>query len=165
VNSTSPDPEAEFQRRLAAVEVRLRDLSQRRLEGLADPDPTTGERWEAGQIWAHLAEFIPYWIAEAERVLAEDSADPVPFGRTRSNPERSAAIERDRHRGTTALWHDIREDLNDLRAFLGEISERGWRARGLHPLQGAMPVSQIVEEMLVGHLEEHASQLERMRRS
>jgi len=163
VSPTSPDPAAEFQRRLAAVDTRLRGLSQRRLEGWTDPDPRTGERWEAGELWAHVAEFIPYWISEAERVLAEDSSDPVPFGRSRANPERIAAIERDRHRGTPALWHDIREDLNDLRAFLGEISERGWRAKGLHPIQGVMPLSQIVEEMLIGHLEEHADQLERMR--
>jgi hypothetical protein len=161
----SSDPEPEFQRRLAAAGERLRTLAQSRLEGLTDPDPGTGERWEAGELWAHLAEFIPYWISQAERVLAADSAEPVPFGRTRANPERLAAIERDRHRGTNALWHDIREDLNDLRAFLGEITERGWRARGLHPVEGVMPISQIVEEMLIGHLEVHATQLERMRRS
>ena len=164
VSLTPSDPEAEYQRRLAAVDARLRALSQQRLEGRTDPDPATGERWEAGEMWAHLAEFIPYWIGEAERVLAEDSGDPVPFGRARANPERVAAIERDRHRGTTALWHDVREDLSDLRAFLGDITERGWRVRGLHPTQGVMPVSQIVEEMLIGHLEEHAGQLERMRR-
>ncbi|MGO8686739.1 MAG: hypothetical protein ACLQT7_06060 [Candidatus Dormibacteria bacterium] len=158
----SPDPEAEFQRRLAAVGARLRILSQGHLEGTTEADPATGGRWEAGEVWAHLAEFLPYWISQAERVLAEDSTEPVAFGRTRANPDRLAAIERDRHRGITALWHDIREDLNDLRAFLGEISERGWRAKGLHPTQGVMPISQIVEQMLIGHLEEHAAQLERM---
>ena len=163
MSSASPAPEAPYQQRLIAVGTRLRDLAQRRLGGLTDPDPASGERWEAGQVWAHVAEFIPYWIAQAERVLASESPDPVPFGRTRTNPERVAAIERDRHRGTTPLWHDIREDLNDLRAFLAEIPENRWRARGLHPTLGVMPVSQIVEEMLIGHLEEHAAQLERLR--
>jgi hypothetical protein len=162
---TSPDPADEFQRRVAAVSGRLRDLSREQLEGRTSPDPTSGERWGAGQVWAHLAEFIPYWIAQAERVLAAESSDPVPFGRTRANPERVAAIERDQHRGTTALWHDVREDLNDLRAFLGEITAQGWQARGLHPVQGVMPISQIVEEMLIGHLEEHAAQLESLRRA
>jgi len=162
MSPASPEQETEFQRRLAAVGARLRDLAQRRLDGLTDPDPASGERWEAGQVWAHIAEFIPYWIAQAEKVLAAESPDPVPFGRTRTNPERAAAIERDRHRGTPPLWHDIREDLNDLRAFLAEIPEHGWRVRGLHPALGIMPVVQIVEQMLVGHLEEHAAQLERL---
>jgi len=163
MSTASPDPDADFERRLATVGTRLRELAQRRLDGLTDPDPASGERWEAGQVWAHIAEFIPYWIAQAEKVLAAETTDPVPFGRTRTSPERAAAIERDRHRGTTALWHDIREDLNDLRAFLGEIPEHRWRVRGLHPTAGVMPVSQIVEEMLIRHLEEHAAQLERLR--
>jgi hypothetical protein len=159
--STAPaDPPANFPQRLAAVEARLQILARRRLEGTTDPDPESDERWDAGQVWAHVAEFIPYWIAQAERVLAAASADPVPFGRTRTSPDRITAIERDRHRGATALWHDVREDLNDLRAFLASVSDRGWQVRGLHPTLGVMSISQIVDQMLIGHLEEHATQLE-----
>ena len=158
-----PDPAADFVRRLGAVEVRLRDLARRRLEGRTPPDPATGEEWDPGQIWAHLGEFIPYWIAQAERVLAAESPGPVPFGRTKASAERIEAIERDRHRGATALWHDVREDLNDLRAFLGSVADRGWSVRGLHPTLGVMPVSQIVDRFLINHLEEHADQLESLR--
>jgi hypothetical protein len=163
--TTAPDdPADDFQRRIAAVEVRLRDLSRRRLEGLTPPEPVTGERWEADQVWAHLGEFIPYWIAETERVLAAEAPGPVPFGRTQSNPERLAAIERDRRRGAVTLWHDVREDLNDLRACLRSIAGRGWQVRGLHPTRGVLTVAQIVEDFLVGHVEEHAAQLEMLRR-
>ncbi|HYA00859.1 MAG TPA: hypothetical protein VEK76_10980 [Candidatus Binatia bacterium] len=163
MSTAPPDPATDFQQRLSAVEGRLRDLARRRLEGRTEPDPGTGERWDAGQVWAHLGEFIPYWIAQAERVLAAASASPVPFGRTKANPERIEAIERDRNRGTTALWHDVREDLNDLRAFLASVSDRAWRVRGLHPTLGVMPISQIVDRFLIGHLEEHATQLENLR--
>jgi hypothetical protein len=159
----SADIGTAYQHRLAAVEARLRELTHSRLTGSTPPDPMTGERWDAGQVWAHLGEFIPYWIAQAERVLAAGSADPVPFGRTKANPERLAAIERDRHRAPTALWHDLREDLSDLRAFLSSVNERGWQVRGLHPTLGVMPVSRIVEEFLIGHLEDHAAQLEGLR--
>ena len=163
MSTAPPDPGIDFQRRLAAIEGRLRDLARRRLEGTTDADPGTGERWDAGQVWAHLGEFIPYWIAQGERVLAAESADPVAFGRTKANPDRIAAIERDRNRGATALWHDVREDLNDLRAFLGSVVSRGWEVRGLHPTLGVMTISRIVEEFLIGHLEEHANQLEALR--
>jgi hypothetical protein len=165
VNPTFPDPPADFRRRLSAVEVRLRDLSRRRLDGRTPPDPATGERWDAGQIWAHLADFVPYWISQAERVMAADSPDPVPFGRARASADHIAAIERDRHQGSNALWHDVKEDLNDLRAFLGDISDRAWLTKGLHPTRGVMTVSQLIEELLIGHLEHHATQLEGLRAS
>jgi hypothetical protein len=165
VNPTSPDPAPDFQRRLAAVEFRLRDLSRRRLEGRTQPDPDTGERSDAGQIWTHLADFVPYWISQAERVLAADSPDPVTFGRARASTDHVAAIERDRHQGPNALWHDVKEDLNDLRAFLGEISDRAWQTKGIHPSQGVMSISQLVEVLVIGHLERHATQLEGLRAS
>lgn len=161
--STAPDPASDFERRLAAVRARLQELAHQRLEGLTSPDPGTGERWDAARVWAHLEELIPYWISQAEKVLAGQGADPVPFGRTASNAARIGAIEQDRQRGVTALWHDVREDLNDLRAFLRGVPDRGWQARGLHPTRGVMTVEEIAEEMLLGHIEEHAAQLETLR--
>ena len=115
MNPLPSDPAADFLQRLAAVEVRLRDLSRKRLDGRTDPDPATGESWDAGQIWAHLADFVPYWISQVERVLAADSPDPVPFGRARANADHPG-VERDRHQGPNALWRDAKEDLSDLRA-------------------------------------------------
>jgi hypothetical protein len=163
VNPIATDPAADFQRRLAAIEARLRDLSRRRLDGRTAPDPVTGERWDAGQIWAHLAYLVPYWISQAERVLAGDSSDPVPFGRARAQDDHIAAVERDRHQGPNALWHDVKEDLSDLRAFLGDISDRGWQTKGVHPTLGVMPVVQLIEDLLIGHLERHTTQLEGLR--
>ena len=156
----APDPAPELLRRLDSAEARLRDLARTQLAGRTDPDPTTGEQWDGGQIWAHVGELIPYWIAEAERVIAAGSPDPVPFGRTKANPERLEAIERDRNRAATAIWHDVREDVSDLRALLREIPVNGWRVRGLHPTRGPMTVHEMVEEFLISHLEEHATQLE-----
>ena len=164
MNSLPPDPAADFLQRLAAVEVRLRDLSRKRLDGRTDPDSATGESWDAGQIWAHLADFVPYWISQVERVLAADSPDPVPFGRARANADHPA-MERARHQGPTALWHDAKEDLSDLRALLGDISERAWQTKGVHPTRGVITVQQLIEELLIGHLEHHATQLEGLRAS
>jgi hypothetical protein len=161
--TTVPTNQSEdFRRRLTAVEGRLEALSVCRLEGRTEAD-SHGERWDAPALWAHLAEVIPYWIAQAERVLAARTFEPVPFGRTPGSPERFEAIERHRHRGQLALWHDVREDLCDLRAFLDEIPASGWQLRGLHPALGPMTVTEIVEECLVSHLEEHAGQLESLR--
>ncbi len=57
--------------RLGRVERRLADHAARPLPtALTDPDPGAEERWEAGQVWAHLAEFPGYWLDQVRDVLA-----------------------------------------------------------------------------------------------
>ena len=57
--------------RLTDAERRLAEHASQPLpSGLSDPDPGAEERWEAGQIWAHLAEFPAYWLGQAQRVIA-----------------------------------------------------------------------------------------------
>ena len=81
--------------RLDAVEARLRrHAATAPQSGLTDPDPDTPEeRWDAGQVWAHLAEFVPYWHGELSSVIGQYAGTPVPFGRTKTDPGRIAAIE------------------------------------------------------------------------
>jgi hypothetical protein len=128
---------------------------------LTDADPSTGERWDRGQVWAHVSEFIPYWIDQAKPLIsAPVSDDPLRFGRTRNDPERIGAIERDRREPVAQLWATAREDIALLRTFLAGLSPDQWLAVGLHPTRGVMSMAQITEEFLVGHLEQHADQLE-----
>ena len=55
----------------------LEDVEQRLIEdasgpaptGLTDPDDGGTERWEAAQVWAHIAEFVSYWQAQLEKVV------------------------------------------------------------------------------------------------
>jgi hypothetical protein len=151
----------DFLARLDAVEQRLAQHAQRgRAGGLTDADPGTGEQWEWGQVWAHLAEFIPYWIAQARIVVDGYSGEPVPFGRVKSNPERVAAIERDRSTDVAALWQRTSRDIGDLRTFLRDLPDAAWEARGVHQTLGVMTMAHIVDEFMVGHLEQHAAQLD-----
>ena len=153
----------EFLRRLDLVEARLAALASHEPQpgALTDADPGTGERWDRGQVWAHLAEFIPYWIEQTRPVLAKQaSGEPVAFGRTKSDPERIGAIERDRQEAVSTLWASTREDIALLRSFLSGLLPDQWLDVGRHPTRGPMPVSEITEEFLVGHLEQHADQLE-----
>jgi hypothetical protein len=151
--------------RLNAVEARLAAAAAAEPppEALTGADPDSGERWDRGQVWAHLSEFIPYWIVQAGPVLrGQSSGQPVPFGRTKGDPERIGAIERDRREPVPVLWRDTRADIAMLRAFLGNMEPGQWEIRGLHPTRGSMTVDELVEHFLVGHLEEHADQLEAM---
>lgn len=153
----------QFLERLDVVEARLAAAAAREPApgALTEADPSSGERWDRGQVWAHLAEFIPYWIAQTRPVISgRPSGVPVRFGRTHADPERIGAIERDRREPVTELWAATREHIAELRAFLGELSPDEWLAVGHHPTRGAMSVSQIIEDFLIGHLEQHADQLE-----
>jgi hypothetical protein len=158
----------DFLERLAAVDARLVATAETAPPqgALTDADPTSGERWDRGQVWAHLAEFIPYWIEQIRPVLkGQPSADPVRFGRTHGDTERIGAIERDRREPVAELWAATREDIAVLGTFLGGLLPDQWLAVGLHATRGAMSVSQITEEFLVGHLEQHADQLESLSRA
>jgi hypothetical protein len=161
----SPTPSSD---RLAAYLARLDEVGPAlarmavAFPGLTEPDAGTGERWEAGQVWAHLAEIVPYWIAELRRVLDEAHPEPVPFGRVKGDAGRLAAIEAGRHEPVTSLAADLASAIEELRGFLAEVDAQagGWERRGLHSKLGEMDVPAAVEEFLVGHLEEHLDQLE-----
>jgi hypothetical protein len=153
---------AGFVERLDAVTERLRVLASREnpTGALTEPDPPTGERWEAGQVWAHMAEFVPYWIAEMAQVVDRGMTAPDPFGRTKTDPTRIAAIERDRHQDRGALWRGLAGEITRLRAYLLGLDAEAWTARGQHSTLGTMDLPGIVDEFLVDHLEQHAAQLE-----
>lgn len=152
----------DFLRRLDLVEARLQRYAGVEMApgGLTAPDLPSGERWDAGQVWAHLAEFIPYWVREAGSVAAHGDEEAVAFGRTKADPARIAAIERDRDRDRRLLWNRVAGDIAGLRIFLTGLEPAAWEARGVHPSLGEMDLGRIVDEFLVGHLEQHASQLD-----
>ena len=151
--------------RLADVERRLAEHASRPLpSGLTDPDPGGEERWEAGQVWAHLAEFPAYWLAQAQRVVALPTNEPVPFGRVKTDAGRLAAVERDRHTDPAALLERVRTSLAEVTEAARTLPPEAWTRRGMHPTRGEMTVQQIFETFIANHLEEHAAQLDALQR-
>jgi hypothetical protein len=164
---------ATYRGRMRAAQARLEaHAADGPPSGLTDPDPGGTERWEAGQVWAHLAEFPPYWGAQIQHVVdgwADQTPEPgaarapVRFGRTKADPNRIAAIERDRHADPSALLERVRREIAAVAEQLDRLSPSDWEAVGAHPTLGAMTMPQIVEDFVVGHLEEHADQLDLLR--
>jgi DinB superfamily len=126
-------------------------------EARTDPDPNTGERWDRGQVLAHVAEMLPYWAHQVELVAADDQ---VPFGRVASDPGRLAAIERDRREDPARLLDRIDEGLAVVLALLDRLDDAALARTGRHQTLGEMTAAAIVDRFLVDHLEEHADQLE-----
>ena len=150
--------------RLDAVEARLRaHAAAGAPDGLTDPDPDTPEeRWEAGQVWAHVAEFVPYWHSEMRSVIAAFDGTPVPFGRTKTDPGRIAAIEVGRSEPIGDHMTRTADAIASLKRHLRELMPAEWNAIGLHLTRGEMDVETMVERFIVAHLEEHAEQLDRL---
>jgi hypothetical protein len=147
--------------RLSDVEARLVEHAAAPLPpGLTDPEPGARERWEAGQVWAHLAEFVPYWHGQFQRVISQPTDKPIPFGRTKADPGRIAAIERDRRTAPEELLRRVQAGIAELRAMLESLPSEAWSARGLHPTAGEIPLPKMIERFEIGHLEEHADQLD-----
>jgi hypothetical protein len=124
---------------LDSVEARLeRHADSPPADGLTDPDPPTGERWDWGQVWAHLGEFVPYWSAQVRLIVQTGGRDPVPFGRTKQDPVRIAAIEADRHRPPAELMARLASHLEELRALIRDLRPEDWGRRGAHSTLGVM---------------------------
>ncbi len=133
--------------------------------GLTEPDQPSGERWEWGQVWAHVAEFPEYWLDQIEAAFATPGEGSVPFGRTRADPDRVAAIERDRRTPPADLMARIEPQLAQLRgAIIGFTPEQWSGRRFAHPTLGDLDLSAVMEDFLVGHLEAHADQLDGLAR-
>ena len=101
--------------------------------GLSDPDPGEEERWEAGQVWAHLAEFPAYWLDQVRRIVAAHdggAAGPIPFGRMKTDEGRVGAIERERRT-------DPGELLRRVTAQIEELSPRSRRSPLTHGTSSA----------------------------
>src|SRR5262245_25552267 len=84
----------ELDERLELVEQRRREHAAGPVPTeLTDPDEGDTERWEAGQVWGHMAEFVAYWQSQLEKVVDNYSGTPVPFGRLKDDVGRKEGIE------------------------------------------------------------------------
>jgi hypothetical protein len=154
-------PATDFATRLDDAEVRLVSLATRPFPpGLSEPDPGGEERWDAARVWAHLAEFPPYWVGEARKILAAPAGEPVPFGRTAEDAGRNGAIERDRLLPPDELWARVRSGIAQARVFAAALTPAERERLGRHPRRGPVTVAFVLDQFVANHLEEHAAQLE-----
>jgi len=151
---------AEWLGRLDAVLERLRAHVDAEHAGRTRSDPGGTERWDAGQVWAHMAEFGDYWLAQLKVVLDARSDEPVPFGRVKSDPVRIAAIEDGRARSPEEQLATIERSAGELRAVLIALTDADWERVGVHSKLGEMTIDRQFDEFHIGHYEQHADQLD-----
>jgi len=150
--------------RLAAVEARLKSHAAGPAPtGLTEPDPGDTERWEAAQVWGHMAEFAPYWLVQLDNVVRAYAGEPVPFGRTKADTARLEGIEAGRQQPISESMAQVHDGVEKWTRYLSTLPPDRWQAVGLHGRRGEMDVRAIVETFLLDHLEEHATQLDGLR--
>jgi hypothetical protein len=119
--------------------------------------------WTPPELLAHLAEMLPYWFGQIERIL-EGHPEPVPFGRLQNDAERVGAIGRDRTLPPAELYDRIAIGVDALVGRFATLAPDEAARRGTHPTLGEMTLEAVVVRMVVGHLEDHATQLQAMLR-
>ncbi|HEY8437416.1 MAG TPA: DinB family protein [Candidatus Limnocylindrales bacterium] len=115
--------------------------------------------WGPREVLAHVDEMLGYWTAELERVVAGEGRAPVPFGRTASDPDRLACIERDRGRLVGGLLDEIDAGIRAAASFARRLSGDDLARVGAHPTRGELTVAASLDRFLTTHLEEHVAQV------
>ena len=114
--------------------------------------------WGPKEVLAHVAEMIPYWLDEIERVVA-GAEGAVPFGRVASDTNRIERIGRDRVLPATELLRRIEASAGVAARRLRELDDVAQRRVGLHPRLGELSVEDIAERFVAAHLVDHDTQL------
>ena len=114
--------------------------------------------WNPPELLAHLAEMLPYWLGQIERILA-GYPEPVSFGRVQSDEDRIAAIGRDRTLAVSELVARIDRGCDEVAARLRAMTADELERVGTHPTLGEMTVAAVIERMFLNHFTEHVAQL------
>lgn len=143
-----------LRRRTRAVRQRFRALPASAADRQGPPDPKSGERWDRYNILGHVAEVLPFWVAQLEVALQGQ-----PFGRLPGSTDRQQAVEQGREVGETALRERIDSGFETLQRFLDRLEPSDLdRVITMHG-RGEQTLGWAMENLLVGHAEEHCDQL------
>jgi len=128
--------------------------------GLTEPDQPSGEQWDAGQVWAHLAEFGSYWLPQLRLIVDAASDEAVPFGRIKTDPHRIAEIADNRHLPVENQMAIVRADIGRYAHYLASLATDDWTRVGAHSTLGDMDLWAFLDHFVTGHYHEHADQLD-----
>ena len=116
--------------------------------------------WGPREVLAHVAEMLPFWLGEMERVIDGDGGSAVPFGRVTEDAVRIGLIARDRTLPLRVLFGRVDTGLRDWAERLGTLTDDERTRMGVHPRLGEMAAAGVLERFVLGHAEDHVAQLE-----
>lgn len=116
--------------------------------------------WGPREVLAHVAEMLPFWLGEMERVIDSGGGSAVPFGRVADDAVRIGLIARDRTLPLRVLFGRVDTGLRDWVERLGALTDDERNRMGVHPRLGEMAAAAVLERFVLGHAEDHVAQLE-----
>lgn len=126
--------------------------------------PGPESSWGPREVLAHVAEMLPFWLGEIERILdagvAAGGAEPPGFGRLEDDPLRVQVIGRDRAFPSRELLGRIEAESRRVARRFRELTDVEAGNVGRHPTRGDLTVGAIAEVLMVRHLEGHVTQLQ-----
>ena len=114
--------------------------------------------WGPREVLAHIAEMLPFWYGQLELIFTSPLG-PVPFGRTADDTARLAAIERDRRLTVGTLLDRIDAGIQPYWWLIPRLTPVDVARVGLHTRRGEMTIPEFLEVLVIGHLEDHVTQL------
>lgn len=116
--------------------------------------------WGPREVLAHVAEMLPFWLGELERIVDGPPPGPTPFGRVADDASRIGLIGRDRTLPLRVLFARVDSGLRGWSERLATLTPEERLRVGLHPRLGEVTVDRMLERFVLGHAEDHIAQLE-----
>jgi uncharacterized damage-inducible protein DinB len=141
--------------------------STREIVEIVRPLPRTLLLWRPSlEVWsildnlAHIEEFVPFWIAEIQAMLA---TPPQSWGRDQTHAGRLAAVHDTSQRNVAELLVNIDSRVAHACTYLRTLddSRLDVEAESRNPRWAFKPLSFIVDTLLVKHLSDHRGQIQR----
>jgi hypothetical protein len=148
--------------RVAVTRAGLARLPVEADRGAGPVDPATGESWHRGNVLGHMSEMLDYWTAQIQGAI-EGSA-------TMGRDEKGAALRRqgiDQGNGLSEieLRKAIDGKIGRVLVLLSAMNPSDLeRTVDFHNREGdrTARVGELIQNLVVGHLEEHVAQLARL---
>lgn len=116
--------------------------------------------WGPREVLAHIAEMLPFWLGELERIVDGPPPGPTPFGRVADDPSRIGLIARDRTLPLRVLFARVDAGILEWSHRLATLTAAERARVGRHPRLGEVPVDRMLERFVLAHAEDHIAQLE-----
>jgi uncharacterized damage-inducible protein DinB len=117
-----------------------------------------GHEWTIMQILAHIVEFMPYWVGEIEKLVAEPGRN---FGRTHQDEGRLQGISEHEMDSLKRIKEALPESYARLEKELESLRDSDLTVTGKHVQYGEKPLSWFIEDFVTAHLSEHVEQIKR----
>jgi uncharacterized damage-inducible protein DinB len=117
--------------------------------------PTENE-WSIMESLAHIAEFLPYWAGEVEKLVANPGQN---FGRTMQHEGRLAALREHGHDTLAQARAALPGSYARLEEVLSHLQDSDLELTGQHVRYGERTLEWFIDEFITGHFESHLAQL------